>query len=287
MVNPTQDFNPRADLPRLALSVSSQFQSNPSLVFSTFRIAITELPHKLTHYASVITLLSVPVPNVPLNSNAPAKPPPTLAPGLPARPTDEADATPVPSELANGDTQGDSEMVEEGGMVNVGREILDDLCKAFQGFLDERKWRSVRYCVRQIPRLPPLRPMPKPLKHVTDHAVLVQVLLFATLSTLDRPLVSPSSLTTLLASFLAVLDEPGLRASRGDTCVRIVVEALLRIGGGDGSEAESLRAGVEAYASGRRVEKELFGEGETGGQFDDVSLMTVGAFGDLILRAVC
>lgn len=267
-----QDFNPRAELPRLASSISSQFQTNPSLVFSTFRIAITELPHKLTHYAALIALLSVPVPAAPVSSNpAPTKPAPALAPGLPARPTDEVDA-PAAADAEEGDgrADGDSEMKEEGGMINVGREILNDLCKAFQGFLDERKWRSVRYCVSHPPRscflddilsqwiLIVLLPYP-----------LSQVLLFATLSTLEHPLVSPQSLTTLLASFLAVLDEPGLRASRGDTCVRIVVEALLRVGGGAGPEAASLRAGVEAYAAGRRVERELFGEGETGGQFDD------------------
>lgn len=31
--------------------------------------------------------------------------------------------------------------------VNVGHEIVTDLIKAFQVYLDERKWRNVRYCV--------------------------------------------------------------------------------------------------------------------------------------------
>lgn len=32
--------------------------------------------------------------------------------------------------------------------INVGREIVQDLTKALQVYLDERKWRNVRYIVR-------------------------------------------------------------------------------------------------------------------------------------------
>lgn len=100
-----------------------------------------------------------------------------------------------------------------------------------------------------------------------------QVLLFAHLASIptSAPLISSTSLTTLLTSFVAVLDEPGLRAARGDECVRIIVEALLRLGGG-AVGTETLRDGVQSYLAGRRVEKELFGDADTSGQFEDVSL---------------
>lgn len=120
-----------------------------------------------------------------------------------------------------------------------------------------------------------------------------QVLLFAHLARLptpsssSSPLISPSSLTTLLASFISVLDEPGLRASRGDECLRIVVEALLRLGpapaapegeapaddaeGGGEEGQERLREGVQSYLSARRVERELFGDRDSADQWEDVS----------------
>jgi len=44
--------------------------------------------------------------------------------------------------------EGQGEEEKEIVRVNVGKEIVEDLMKAFQAFLDERKWRSVRYCVR-------------------------------------------------------------------------------------------------------------------------------------------
>lgn len=39
--------------------------------------------------------------------------------------------------------------------INVGREIVQDLIKAFQVYLDERKWRNARYIVRSFPSAPP------------------------------------------------------------------------------------------------------------------------------------
>lgn len=37
---------------------------------------------------------------------------------------------------------------ESDKQINVGTEIILDLVKAFQIYLDERKWQHVRYCVR-------------------------------------------------------------------------------------------------------------------------------------------
>lgn len=56
-----------------------------------------------------------------------------------------------------GDEEAKEEEAEPVEKVNVGREIVKDLMKAFQAFLDERKWKSVRYCVRYSSLLSPLR----------------------------------------------------------------------------------------------------------------------------------
>lgn len=89
----------------------------------------------------------------------------------------------------------------------------------------------------------------------------------------SAPVVTVSSLLSLLNSFVSVLDEPGLKATRGDECVRIIIEALLRLDSTALSEpaVEMLREGIEGYVSSRRIEKELFADGENQAQWLDVS----------------
>lgn len=86
----------------------------------------------------------------------------------------------------------------------------------------------------------------------------------------STPTVSPASLITLLSAFVKVLDEPGLRAARGDECVRIIVEALLHFGT-EQPGIEDLKNSVQNYLSSRRIDRGLFGDAETAGQFEDVS----------------
>lgn len=101
----------------------------------------------------------------------------------------------------------------------------------------------------------------------------VQVILFAHLTRLpaSSPVISTSSLVNLLTSFVAVLDEPGLRASRGDECARIIVEALLRLDAATLADPtiDTLRDGVQAYLSSRRIERELFADREHQSQWND------------------
>lgn len=138
--------------------------------------SVSELPHKLPHHAALLAQLSLkPVaPVVPLASrissdvakSAPPTPNRPLAPGLPARPVDVEEDKPAAAEEdaaaaagADGDAQKaqEGESQEENGpeKVNVGKEVVQDLAKAFQQFLDERKWKSVRYCVSRHPFLHP------------------------------------------------------------------------------------------------------------------------------------
>ncbi|GAA5927562.1 Sto1p [Sporobolomyces koalae] len=242
------DYDPVEDLPRLAQEVESWYFKDKSVVFLAFRAAVSELPHKLHHYASLLAYLSLkavaPPTSLASRLSGPSSYP--AAPGLPTRPVEsgEGDAATTGEENEN-----QSEGAEEVVKINVGKEIVEDLMKAFQAFLDERKWKSVRYCVTLFTQLTSLP--------------------------VSSPLVASTSLLTLLSSFLSVLDEPGLRLSRGDECVRIIVEALLRLEGGDeGAFAaagglDSLREGIQAYADARKVGKDAFADEETKGQWVD------------------
>lgn len=156
------------------------------------RCRVSEMPHKIPHYAALLARLS---------TNAIA-PPASLASRLggAAKITPAAGRSPpragAPSETETkegGDAEGTAEAaaeVEEESKpaapepekVNVGHAIVQDLAKAFQAFLDERKWKSVRYLVRrEFPRIDtallalntqnPFR-TGHPLRHSHYHAAL-------------------------------------------------------------------------------------------------------------------
>ncbi|GAA6014699.1 hypothetical protein JCM10207_006907 [Rhodosporidiobolus poonsookiae] len=262
------EYDPAIDLPQMGHSVIDWYFRDKSVVFQAFRAAVSELPHKLPHYAALLAHLSTKPSSAPVSLaariSAPSTysrpsasasasasdrtaPAPALAPGLPAKPMSEEEALEAAAVegAKNGETAGDAEE-EQAEKVNVGKEIVKDLMKAFQAFLDERKWKSVRYSVTLFTLLTSLPP--------------------------SSPIVSASSLITLLSSFVAVLDEPGLRAARGDECVRIIVEALLRLDTSlvdADSGLNTLRDGVQGYLASRRVERELFADEETKGQWQD------------------
>lgn len=117
--------------------------------------SVTELPCKLPHYVAIVHQLSqsVIVPPtaivIPTQSQKPIIPLSQI-PGLPAKPVaseDEPAATePMVTET---ETTADVEM-NEVIAINVGQEIILDIMKALQVYLDERKWRNVRYCVSKF-----------------------------------------------------------------------------------------------------------------------------------------
>ncbi|BGP23709.1 Nuclear cap-binding protein subunit 1 [Rhodotorula toruloides] len=249
------NYDPAIDIPSTAQSVETWFFRDRSHVFFTFRAAVSEMPHKLPHYAALLAHLSLKAvePPVSLASRISANPTPAswppppadaapLASGLPAKPVVDGDDAQMTGE---DEKEGNGEQKKEVEKVNVGKEIVQDLMKAFQAFLDERKWKSVRYCVTLFSYMTSMPPA--------------------------SPVVSASSLVNLLASFVSVLDEPGLRAARGDECVRIIVEALLRLD--ENALAESgvgtLRDGVQAYLSSRRIDNDLFADEASKAQCQD------------------
>lgn len=107
---------------------------------------ITELPHKLPHYAALLLVLSsstiAPLPST-LGPDHVEKPlaPAGVAAGLPSKPLDAPLPEPETEDVVMAEDESDKQ-------INVGTEIILDLVKAFQIYLDERKWQHVRYCVR-------------------------------------------------------------------------------------------------------------------------------------------
>ncbi|GAA5986795.1 hypothetical protein JCM10908_000901 [Rhodotorula pacifica] len=254
-------YDPAIDIPSMAQSIESWFFRDRNLVFLAFRSAGSEMPHKIPHYAALLARLSVNAVTPPVSLASRIGGPSKFTPAAgqspprgaaPAEPKEEADA--------NGAAEAEEAKpaaAPEPEKVNVGHAIVQDLAKAFQAFLDERRWKSVRY----------------------------SVILFATLTTMpsSAPVVTLSSLISLLNSFVSMLDEPGLKATRGDECVRIVIEALLRLDSVALSEpgVELLREGVETYISSRRIEKELFADGENQAQWLDPLEHLVASFRSL------
>lgn len=181
---------------------------------------------------------------------------------LPARVQQSASDAERPSN-GNGDDVKMSEEKKE-DKVNVGRHIVADLVKAFQTYLDERKWKAVRFSVSSCPQCP-WRP-PSSFDLYSRRKIFLFALLTRTPEA--SPLVSLQSLLSLLSSFAAVLDEPGLRATRGDECVKIVAETLLRLGDVQGTEP--LRDSLQSYMTARRIDKEIFADVESQAQYEDV-----------------
>ncbi|KAI0318093.1 MIF4G like-domain-containing protein [Amylostereum chailletii] len=84
--------------------------------------------------------------------------------------------------------------------ISLGRQILEDLWKGFQAYVDKLAWRETRFCI-----------------HFFAHLTVAKV-------------VSPQSMLTLLQSFTAVLDEFGVSHGRAKRAARCAAEGLMRAG---------------------------------------------------------
>lgn len=224
-------------------------------------LRITELPHKLPHYAALVAYTAR-IPQASSTSSSTRLETAPSAAGLPSKPVEATNEGEAEGEQ---DVEMQTEVekpVEAEVIVNIAHEIVRDLMSALQTYLNERKWRNARYIVRFY-------------DHIIHRFELIkynpQVLTLSHLAALLNPIIASSAVITLLTTFAEVFDEPGLRASRGDDCVRIIVESLLRMGGTHGEGAEGLRGAVQNYLATRRIEEEIFGEGDAGSQHEDVS----------------
>lgn len=101
--------------------------------------------------------------------------------------------------------------------------------------------------------------------------------MFANLATLPKPLISISSLLSLLnQSFIFVLEnEFSLRAERGDELVRVVLETLTRIPSeylqGQNETLDAIRNGLGNYMGSRSLDLAFLGDKINESQWIDVS----------------
>lgn len=121
------------------------------------------MPHKIPHYAALLARLSTNAIAPPASLASRLGGAPKIAPAA-GRSPPRAGAPSETETKAGGDAEDTAEAAAEveepkpaapePEKVNVGHAIVQDLAKAFQAFLDERKWKSVRYLVsREFPRI--------------------------------------------------------------------------------------------------------------------------------------
>lgn len=111
---------------------------------------------------------------------------------------------------------------------NIGTTLVRDLVVSFRADLDARLWRKVRLTVSGIFASSfYLTKMEKRATNLTQ-IPLQKLNLFAGLVPVG--IISSSSLRSVLASFAAVLDEPGVTAARGDRAAMCIIETMCRAG---------------------------------------------------------
>jgi nuclear cap-binding protein subunit 1 len=118
----------------------------------------------------------------------------TLSPRPASKPAQESDVL----DAVEGATVDDVEMGEKS--VNFGIMLIKVLVAAFRSDLDARLWRNVRLLLH----------------------------LFASL--LPLGIIESTSLRSILLSFAAVLEEPGVTAVRGDRAAICIIETMCRAG---------------------------------------------------------
>lgn len=122
-----------------------------------------------------------------------------------------------------------------------------------------------------------LQMQPLPIQSLISRASNLQLHMFANLATLPKPLISISSLLSLLnQSFIFVLEnEFSLRAERGDELVRVVLETLLRIPSeylqGQNETLDAIRNGLGNYMGSRSLDLAFLGDKINESQWIDVS----------------
>ncbi|KAG1902824.1 MIF4G like-domain-containing protein [Suillus fuscotomentosus] len=91
----------------------------------------------------------------------------------------------------------EGENAESSTSSSLGKQVLEDFWKGFQGYLDKLAWRDVRLCI-----------------HFFAHLTVAQV-------------ISIESMSALLQSFAAVLDEFGVSYGRGRNAALCAIEGLI------------------------------------------------------------
>ncbi|KAK8870013.1 hypothetical protein IAR55_000583 [Kwoniella newhampshirensis] len=197
-----EDFDPVQDPPRLARALKRSWREGSQGVCEGFRISVTQQPQKHSYFVVLLLALSR------------RSPPSTEAAG---------NGEGGDPEARLGDKRKAEDEAED---VDLSREVLEDLSRAFRGWVEGREWQNVRLCLHFFSLL------------------------------VSAGLVMASSLLTVYKSLLAVLEEVGGGGDRAERAVRAVGEGLMRSGEvlyqTSPEEVESLITDIEGYIIGRR-----------------------------------
>ncbi|WVF72372.1 hypothetical protein IAT40_007187 [Kwoniella sp. CBS 6097] len=194
------EFDAVEDPPRLARVLRRGWREGSQGVCEGFRISVTQQPHKQGYYAVLLLSLS-------------------------QRTTSTGHGE---EEIIDPQTGEKRKADDEGENIEYGREILEDLARAFRGWVESREWQNVRLCLHFFSLLVP------------------------------AGLVTSISLLGVYKSMLAVLEEVGGGGDRAERAVRAVGEGLIRSGKvlyeSFPEDVEGLISSIEGYIIGRRDE---------------------------------
>ncbi|AFR93047.2 nuclear cap-binding protein subunit 1 [Cryptococcus neoformans C23] len=205
-----EDFDPIDDPPRLARVLKRGWREGTVGLLEGFRVSVTQQPHKHGYYVGLLVALSR---------------------QLEPEPVKKEEEEPTESETKAGDAEMKDEkpkVVEEPA---YGKEVMDDLNRAFRGWVEQREWQNVRLCLQ----------------------------FFSLLVT--AKVVAANSLLAVYENLLNVLDEVGGGGDRSERAVRAVGEGLIRsahtLVETNAGEVEALISKIEGYIIGRRNEPKV------------------------------
>ncbi|WVN89018.1 uncharacterized protein L203_104234 [Cryptococcus depauperatus CBS 7841] len=204
-----EDFDPIEDPPRLAKVLKRGWREGTLGILEGFRISVTQQPQKHGFYVGLLMALS--------KSSEPPK-------------QEDSEKRPELSDEKKEDDDGKEKDDKPQAVDDPlhGKEVLDDLNRAFRGWVEGREWQNVRLCLQFF-----------------SHLVTVR-------------LATSTSLLNVYETLLNVIDEVGGGGDRAERAVRAVGEGLIRSGSSlaelDVSRLEGLMSKIEVYIIGRRSE---------------------------------
>lgn len=206
-----EDFDALEDPPRLAKVLRRSWHEGGQGAMEGFRNAVTEQPYKHPHLVTLLLHLAYSI-------DEGAKPPTDMDEGA-----EGVDGT-------NGEPQtGDKRKAGEDE--ECGREVIEDLGRAFRNAVEGRQWRDARLLLQFLSLLVP------------------------------AGLVSSQSIIDVYKGLLTVINEVGGGGDRAERACRAVTEGLMRSAHGlvptYSGEVEDLVGSIEQWVYGRKGSREL------------------------------
>lgn len=208
-----EDFDALEDPPRLAKVLRRSWHEGGTGAMEGFRNAVTEQPYKHPHLVTLLLHLAYTI-------DEGAKPP-----------VDDMDADGAAASAPDGAAEpktGDKRKAED---EECGREVIEDLGRAFRNAVEGRQWRDARLLLQFLSLLVP------------------------------AGLISSQSIIEVYKGLLTVINEVGGGGDRAERACRAVTEGLMRSAHGlvptYSGDVEDLVGSIEMWVYGRKGSREL------------------------------